>query len=112
MTLYFINKNFKARRMVYDDDQHVFWLEPNFKEKYLKGHQVGFDLKLLRSVEAYPALSKKLAFNPPLVYFTLNLKDLKMAVGVDEHGLGVISNLEVPNPPSIDGTPIIQRKLW
>lgn len=111
MKLYFITQRFKARRVDYDEKQNVLWLDPNFKERYLKGHQVGFNLNLLRSVEQYPALSSKVVINTALVYFTLHLKDLKVAIGVDEEGLKFIKQLEIPNIPSITGNPIIQRKL-
>ena len=111
MKLYFITKNFKARKMAYDEKQNVLWLDPNFKERFFKGHQVGFNLNLLNSIEQYPTLSQKIAVNTPLVYFTLHLKDLKVAIGVDEEGLAFIGKLEVPNIPSITGNPIVQRKL-
>ncbi|MCG8685193.1 MAG: hypothetical protein MI892_09980 [Desulfobacterales bacterium] len=97
--------------MAFDEEQNVLWLDPNFKERFLKGQQVGFNLNLLRSIEQYPALSKKVAINAPLVYFTLHLKDLKMAIGVDEKGLEFINKLNIPSTPSITGNPIIQRKL-
>jgi len=111
MQLYFITKHFKARRVAYDEKQNVLWLDPNFKEKFIKGHQVGFDLNLLRSIEQYPALAPKVAVNATLVYFTLHLKDLKVAIGVDEAGLGFVNQLKIPDPPSIAGNPIIQRQL-
>lgn len=111
MQIYFITKNFKARKMAYDEKQNVLWLDPNFKERFFKGHQVGFNLNLLRSIDQYPALSQKIAVTSPLVYFTLNLKDLKVAIGVDEEGLAFINKLEVPNIPNITGNPIIQREL-
>lgn len=111
MTLYFITKHFKARMMAYDEEQNALWLEPNFKEKFLKGRQVGFNLNLLRSIEQYPALSKKVAVKTPLVYFTLHLKDMKVAIGVDEAGLEFMNGLNVPDTPTISGSPIIQRKL-
>ena len=111
MELYFITKHFKVRRMAYDETQNVLWLDPNFKEKFLKGHQVGFNLNLLRLIEQYPALSQKVAINKTLVYFTLHLKDLKVAIGVDETGMEFMNQLKVPDPPSITGSPMIQRKL-
>ena len=111
MTIYFITKAFKARRMTFEEDTNALWLDPNVKERFLRGHQVGFNLNLLRSVEEYPALSRKVNTRGTLVFFTLHLKDLKMAVGVDEAGLDFINQLKVPDPPSIDGNPMIQRKL-
>ncbi len=111
MQLYFITKHFKARRVAYDEKQNVLWLDPNFKEKFLKGQQVGFNLNLLRSIKEYPTLSPKVAVNTTLVYFTLYLKDLKVAVGVDEEGLAFMNKLKIPDPPSITGNPIIQRQL-
>ena len=111
MKLYFITKYFKVRRIAHDGKQNVLWLDPNFKERFLKGHQVGFNLNLLRSIEQYPALSQKVAINTPLVYFTLQLKDLKVAIGVDEEGLEFMNKLKVPSTPSINGNPIIQREL-
>lgn len=111
MQLYFITKHFKTRRLAYDEKQNVLWLDPNFKEKFLKGHQVGFNLNLLRSIREYPTLSPKVAINTTLVYFTLHLKDLKMAIGADEEGLAFVNKLKVPDPPSITGDPIIHRKL-
>ncbi len=111
MKLYFITKHFKARKIAYDEKQNVLWVDPNFKERFLKGHQVGFNLNLLRSIGQYPALSKKVFINTPLVYFTLHLKDLKVAIGVDEEGLEFMNKLEVPSTPSITGNPIIQREL-
>ena len=111
MTLYFITKKFQARRMAYDEEQNVLWLDPNFKERFLKGYQAGFNLNLLRSVEQYSALSKRVAVNTPLVYFTLCLKDLKVAIGVDQEGLAFINRLEVPETPSITGEPIVRRKV-
>jgi len=111
MKLYFITKQFKARRLAYDEKQNVLWLDPNFKEKFLKGHQVGFNLNLLRSVEQYPALSAKVTANTQLVYFTLHLKDLKVAIGVDEEGLEFMGNLKIPNIPIITGDPLIRREL-
>jgi len=111
MKLHFITKHFKTRRMAYDEKQNTLWLDQNFKEKFLKGHQVGFNLNLLRSIEQYPALSQKVVTNTPLVYFTLHLKDLKVAIGVDEEGLEFISKLKIPNTPSIAGNPIVQREL-
>lgn len=100
-----------TRRLTYDDKQNALWLDPNFKERFLKRHQVGFNLNLLRSIEQYPALSQKVATNAPLVYFTLNLKDLKVAIGVDEAGLAFINEVKIPDPPSITGNPIIQRQF-
>ena len=97
--------------MAYDENQNALWLDPNFKERFLKGHQVGFNLNLLRSIEEYPALSSKVSVNIPLVYFTLRLKDLNLAVGVDEEGMDVINRLHIPDAPSITGDPIIQRAL-
>jgi hypothetical protein len=41
----------------------------------------------------------------------LHLKDLKVALGVDEAGLSFVNNLKIPDPPSIAGNPIIQRQL-
>lgn len=111
MKLYFITKHFKVRKMAYDEKQNVLWLDPNFKERFLKGHQVGFNLNLLRSIEQYPTLSQKVSSHTPLVYFTLQLKDLKVAVGVDEQGLEFMNKLEVPGTPSIAGNPMIERKL-
>lgn len=111
MTLYFITKDFKARKLAYDENENVLWLDPNFKERYLRRRQVGFNLNLLRSIEHYPALSQKVAVSPGLVYFTLHLKDLKMAIGVDEEGLAFMNELKVPDPPSITGNPIIQREF-
>ncbi len=111
MKLYFITNQFKARRMIYDDTQNLLWLDPHFKERFLKGHQVGFDLNLLRSIDQYPALSQKISINTPLVYFTLHLKDLKVAIGVDEEGLEFMSTLKIPTIPNISGKPLIQREL-
>ncbi len=74
-------------------------LDPNFKERFLKGHQVGFNLNLLRSIKEYPALSSKVPIDTPLAYFTLNLKDLKVAIGVDEAGLAFVNTLNIPDPP-------------
>ncbi len=111
MKLYFITKQFKARRMAYEEKRNVLWIDPNFKEKFFKGHQTGFNLNLLRSIEQYPALSQKVTINIPLVYFTLHLKDLKMAMGVDEEGVEFISKLKIPDIPSITGNPLIQREL-
>jgi len=111
MKLYFITEHFKARIMAYDEKQNVLWLDPNFKERFFKGHQVGFNLNLLRSIEQYPALSLKVAVNAPLIYFTLRLKDLKVAIGVDEEGLEFMNKLKVPSTPSITGNAIIQREL-
>nr|WP_319392488.1 hypothetical protein [uncultured Desulfobacter sp.] len=111
MQLYFITKYFKTRRLSYDEKQNVLWLDPSFKERFLKGHQVGFNLNLLRSIKEYPALSSKVAVDTPLAYFTLHLKDLKVAVGVDEQGLAFVNNLKIPEPPSIAGNPIIQKPL-
>jgi len=111
MQLYFITKYFKARKLAYDETQNVLWLDPNFKERFLKGKQVGFNLNLLRAIKEYPALSSKVATDTPLAYFTLHLKDLKVALGVDEAGLSFVNNLKIPDPPSIAGNPIIQRQL-
>ncbi|MBT3806009.1 MAG: hypothetical protein HOG03_15610 [Desulfobacula sp.] len=111
MELYFITKHFKTRRMAYDEKQNIFWVDPSFKERFLKGHQIGFNLNLLRSIEQYPALSQKVVTNTQLVYFTLHLKDLKVAIGVDEEGLEFMSKLKVPSTPSIAGNPIVQRGL-
>ncbi|NDY71529.1 hypothetical protein DO021_07875 [Desulfobacter hydrogenophilus] len=111
MQLYFITKHFKTRKMVYDELQNVLWLDPNFKERFLKGQQVGFNLNLLRAIKEYPTLSKKVKVNTSLVYFTLHLKDFKIAIGVDEEGLVFINTLKVPDPPSINGNPMIQRNL-
>lgn len=111
MTLYFITKDFKARRLEYDKAGNTLWLDPNFKERFLKGHQVGFNLNLLRAIEQYPALSPKVAHTTPLVYFTLHLKDIKIAIGVDEQGLSFINSLTVPDPPSITGDPMVKRAL-
>jgi len=111
MQLYFITKHFKTRKLAYDEKQNVLWLDPNFKEKFLKGQQVGFNLNLLRSIKEYPALSPKVAFNTTLIYFTLHLKDLKVAIGVDEEGLAFMNELKIPDPPSINGDPIIQKRL-
>ena len=111
MKLYFITKHFKTRRMTYDENQNIFWVDPSFKERFLKGHQVGFNLNLIRSIEQYPALSQKVVVNIPLIYFTLLLKDLKMAIGVDEEGLEFMSKLKVSSTPSIAGNPIVQREL-
>ncbi|WP_020587893.1 hypothetical protein [Desulfobacter curvatus] len=111
MQLYFITKHFKARRVAYDEKQNVLWLDPNFKERFLKRHQVGFNLDLLRSIKEYPALSPKVAVSTTLVYFTLHLKDFKIAVGVDEEGLEFLNKLKIPDPPSISGNPIVQRQL-
>lgn len=111
MKFYFITKHFQARRMDYDEDQNVLWLAPNFKERFLKRRQVGFNLNLLRSIEEYPALSKKVGISTPLVYFTLHLKDMKVAIGVDEEGLSFMNRLKVPDIPSISGNSMIQREL-
>ena len=111
MQLYFITKHFKARRVAYDEKQNVLWLDPNIKEKFLKRQQVGFNLNLLRSIKQYPALSTKVAVNTTLVYFTLHLKDLKVAIGVDEEGLAFVNKLKIPDPPSISGDAIIQKRL-
>ena len=111
MELYFITKHFHARKIIYDEEQNVLWLDPNFKEKYLKRHQVGFNLNLLRSIEQYPGLSQMVNINIPLVYFSLHLKDMKVAIGVDEEGLAFMNKLKVPNIPNISGNSIIQRKL-
>ena len=111
MQLYFITKYFKARRLTYDETQNVLWLDPNFKERFFKGHQVGFNLNLLRAIKEYPALSSKVDTDTPLAYFTLHLKDLKVAVGVDEQGLAFVNNLKIPDPPSIAGNPIVQKPL-
>ncbi|NWH06299.1 hypothetical protein [Desulfobacter latus] len=111
MQLYFITKHFKARRLAYDEKQNVLWLVPNFKERVLKGHQVGFNLDLLRSIKEYPVLSTKVAVKTTLVYFTLYLKNLKVAIGVDEAGLAFMNELKIPDPPSITGDPIIQKRL-
>lgn len=111
MQLYFITKHFKVRRLVYDKKQNALWLDPNFKERFLKGQQAGFNLNLLRSIEQYPDLSPKVAVNTTLVYFTLRLKDLKVAIGVDEEGLAFVNKLKIPDPPSIAGNPMIQRQL-
>ncbi len=97
--------------MAYDEIQNVLWLDPNFNERFLKGHQVGFNLNFLRSIEQYPALSQKVTINTPLVYFTLHIKDLKVAIGVDEEGLEFMSKLKIPSIPSIAGNPLIQREL-
>lgn len=97
--------------MDYDEDQNVLWLDPNFKERFLKRRQVGFNLNLLRSIEEYPALSKKVEIGTPLVYFTLHLKDMKVAIGVDEEGLSFMNRLKVPDIPSISGNSMIQREL-
>ncbi len=111
MTLYFITKDFRPRRLIYDENKNVLWLDPNFKERFLKRHQVGFNLTLLRSIEEYPALSRKVSAGTPLVYFTLHLKNLKMAIGVDEEGVAFINRLKVPDTPSITGNPLIYRPL-
>ena len=111
MKLYFITKHFQARRMDYDEEQNVLWLDPNFKERFFKRHQVGFNLNLLRSIEEYPALSKKVDIGTPLAYFTLHLKDMKVAMGVDEEGVAFMNRLKVPNIPSISGNSMIQREL-
>ncbi|HCY88476.1 MAG TPA: hypothetical protein DHV36_25295 [Desulfobacteraceae bacterium] len=111
MALYFITKQFQTRKMAYDKAQNVLWVDPNFKEKFFMGQQVGFNLDLLRSIEQYPALSQKVAAKAPLVFFTLHLKDMKVAVGVDEDGLAFVNGLAVPETPSINGNPIVQRKL-
>lgn len=112
MQLYFITKHFKARKVAYDEKQNVLWLDPNFKEKFFKGEQVGFNLNLLRSIKEYPDLAPKVtAGNTTLVYFTLHLKDFKLAIGVDEEGLAFVNKLKIPDSPSIAGNPIIQRKL-
>lgn len=111
MQLYFITKYFKARRLAYDEQQNVLWLDPNFKERFLKGRQVGFNLNLLRSIKEYPALSSKVPIDTPLAYFTLHLKDLKVAIGVDEAGLAFVNTLNIPDPPSIAGNPIVQKPL-
>ena len=111
MKLYFITQHFQARRMAYDEEQNVLWLDPNFKERFLNRQQVGFNLNLLRSIEEYPALSKKVNIKAPLVYFTLQLKDMKVAIGVDEEGLAFMNRLKVPDTPSISGNSIIQREL-
>jgi len=111
MKLYFITKHFQARRMEYDEEQNVLWLDPNFKERFFKRHQVGFNLNLLRSIEEYPALSKKVEIGTLLVYFTLHLKDMKVAIGVDEDGLAFMNRLKVPNIPNISGSSMIQREL-
>jgi len=111
MGLYFITKHFKVRRVVYDEEQNALWLDPNFKEKFLKRQQVGFNLNLLRSIDQYPALSQKMTINTTLVYFTLQLKDFKVAIGVDEEGMAFMNKLKVPDPPSIAGNPMIQRQL-
>lgn len=111
MALYFITRQFKARRMAYDEKQNVLWVDPSFKEKVITGRQVGFNLNLLRSIDQYPALSRKVTLTTPLVYFTLNLKDMKVAIGVDEAGLAFINALTVPETPSITGSPMVQRRL-
>ncbi|MCG8619754.1 MAG: hypothetical protein MI802_26320 [Desulfobacterales bacterium] len=111
MAIYFITKQFQARKMAYDRADNILWVDPNFKEKFFMGQQVGFNLDLLRSIEQYPALSRKVAVRTPLVYFTLQLKDMKVAVGVDEEGLAFMNGLEVPETPSITGDPIVRRKL-
>ena len=97
--------------MAYDKADNVLWVDPNFKEKFFAGRQVGFNLDLLRSIEQYPALSRKVATKTPLVYFSLHLKDMKVAVGVDEEGLAFMNGLAVPETPSITGEPIVRRKL-
>ena len=96
MTLYFITKHFQARRVDYDEEQNILWLDPNFKERFLKRQQVGFNLNLLRLIEEYPALSKKVEIGTPLVYFTLHLKDMKVAIGVDEEGVSVYEQIKSP----------------
>ena len=112
MKLYFITQHFKARRVAYDEQQNILWHEnPNFKERFLNGHQVGFNLNLLRAIDQYPALSSKVSVSIPLVYFTLHLKDLKVAIGVDEEGLSFVNKLQVPDPPSIAGDAIIKKTL-
>lgn len=111
MKLYFITSHFQVRRMEYDKELNVLWLDPNFKERFLKRHQVGFNLNLLRSIEEYPTLSRKVDIGTPLVYFTLHLKDVKVAIGVDEEGLAFMNRLNVPNIPSISGNSMIQREL-
>lgn len=111
MQLYFITQHFKARRLAYDEKQNVLWLDPNFKERFIKGRQVGFNLDLLRSIKEYPALSSKVAVDMPLAYFTLHLKDLKVTIGVDEAGLAFVNTLKIPDPPSIAGNPIVQKPL-
>ena len=111
MEIYFITQHFKTRRMIYDENENILWLHPNFKERFLKGHQVGFNLNLLRLIEQYPALSPKVAVRTPLVYFTLHLKDLKMAIGVNEKAFEWLNLLEIPDPPSIVGNPIVNRPL-
>nr|WP_319490623.1 hypothetical protein [uncultured Desulfobacter sp.] len=111
MQLYFITEHFKARRLTYDEKQNVLWLDPNFKERFLKGRQVGFNLDLLRSIKEYPALCSKVAVDIPLAYFTLHLKDLKVALGVDEAGLAFVNTLKIPDLPSIAGNPIVQKPL-
>ena len=87
MKLYFITKHFQARRMEYDEEQNVLWLDPNFKERFFKRHQVGFNLNLLRSIEEYPALSKKVEIGTLLVYFTLHLKDMKVAIRITSYNV-------------------------
>ncbi len=111
MKLYFITQHFKARRVAYDEQQNILWLAPNFKERFLKGRQVGFNLNLLRQIDHYPALSPKVSVGIPLVYFTLHLKDLKVAIGVDEEGLSFVNKLQIPDPPSIAGDAIIKKTL-
>ena len=111
MNLYFITQQFKARRVVYDEKKNILWMDPNFKEKFLKGQQVGFNLNLLKSIEQYPALCQKVTSNTRLVYFTLHLKELNVAIGVDEKGLDLISMLKIPDIPNITGSPLIYRKL-
>ncbi len=111
LELYYITKHFQVRKLDYDEEQNILWVDPNFKERFIKRHQVGFNLNLMRSIEEYPALFKKVDINIPLVYFTLNLKGMKVAIGVDEEGLAFMNKLKVPNPPSISGNSIIQRAL-
>ncbi len=34
MEIYFITQRFKARRMIYDENENILWLYPNFKERF------------------------------------------------------------------------------
>ncbi len=109
MKLYFITKQFKARRMAYEEKQNVLWLDPNFKERFFKGHQSGFNLNFLRSIEQYPTLSQKVTINIPLVCFTRHLKDLKVAIESDEEGLEFMSKLKIPDIPALPGTRLFRE---
>ena len=96
MNIVYINKKHQCRAVTFDETKNRFWIEPNFRERFIEKRRVGFDLNQLDSIKEMPAIAEKVSSDLPLVYLLMIFKDKRqVAVGVDEKGLyAVLSALK------------------